>query len=320
MLSVLRSLWRSVAGPNRKGVRRPPGLPTLEVLEERCVPSITGTGALFELGKSSVGEIYFVDPYNDFGYKQYTLTLRYDDGGSSFNTFGAVVYGSDECSIADSHHFTKPGTHTVQVHVDATYYPPHKAPVPESFDSTASVLAYFPGAWPEVALDPGVKAKEDEVWHQTLQFTRENPGWVREEGFYIFLNTLSGRYEFGPVIKGHPHRPTDRHVDLDLELHPQPADQDGELYVVAFFHTHPPARDLPPHHVRPIGPSLTGGDQDWAKEHQLPGLLYEYAPNRIRFVREGGVFKVEMDVKAGTPLNAPAGILTFGPPQRPTPQ
>ncbi len=135
-----------------------------------------------------------------------------------------------------------------------------------------------------------VRARTGEVWDDILAET--NVDWRREKGLWIFLNTATKKYEFGPIING----PKVGHLTgADIAM-TSPHDIPGEklfdpmTYVVASFHGHTPT------FYRPVDRRVGASDKDKKADFAtgITGIVLDY------IAVSGGL------IPAGHPLGSPA--------------
>jgi hypothetical protein len=171
----------------------------------------------------------------------------------------------------------------------------------------------------DIVSNNDVKAKADNAWVQTKQATTQTSD--REEGFWVRLNTQTGKYEFTtPTITG-PSEPPG--VGTFIDLGGVPADSivspnplDTPIYTIANFHTHVALtyKACPPNGLtfRQVGPSSQQnghpGDIELNNQEGVPGLVYDY-------VGSGD----PPFIKCGDPLDGPATVYQSGPDRRLTP-
>ncbi len=128
----------------------------------------------------------------------------------------------------------------------------------------------FP-SYREIVSDPVVQSETDAAWARTESATTET--FRREEGFWIQLDTATGRYSTEGHVVDHEGVPPDRGASLTPG--PKPADVPGEeggTYTVAFFHTHTPTV----HRAvgRGVGPS--DADERFHTSQNVVGVVYDY--------------------------------------------
>jgi len=157
--------------------------------------------------------------------------------------------------------------------------------------------------------DPVVQIKTTAAWVDTINYTESSFGnQVREEGFYILLDTSTGQYAFSPTQYG-AEVSQDQRATLTLGAPPSDviaSNYQSAIYTVADFHTHPPITFS----SRPVGPS---NDLDIIGNfsEDLPGLVYDYANQPPAQPNSGGIY---------VPYFAPATIYLSGPDRRSTPR
>jgi hypothetical protein len=152
-----------------------------------------------------------------------------------------------------------------------------------------------------IVADANVQARTNAAWGNTL--AAATPAGRREEGFWIRLNTQTGRYEFTPTVLGPVVGPM---AGGSVVLGARPADlapgTPTAVYTVASFHTHTPTAFRPV--GRPVGPS--GADHTADTSDDVVGVVYDY-----REIAPGAG-----TIPAGHPLASPADLYHSGPDRR----
>ena len=186
------------------------------------------------------------------------------------------------------------------------------------FDSLfVNITVQFP-SYTQIIASSTVQNFAFAAWNDTLIYAQNNPGTPdakgaypnsrrREAGFWITLDTSTGRYQttlpqYGPAVGPD----VTAYIDLtekpkDKQPNPQLADGSA-VYLVASFHTHTPTTYRAK--GRGVGPSDT--DQKGDNSDNLVGVVYDY-------VGIGG------NAPAGFPLQSPARFYASGPERRSTP-
>ena len=169
----------------------------------------------------------------------------------------------------------------------------------------------FP-SFEDIAGDTAVQVAMDTAWTETKNAATPPPNpTVREQGFYIRLNTLTEKYEMTATETGDPFPPTgDTIIDLgpvplDIPLNPTPLD--SPIYTVANFHTHVPLTFVDPGFIGDVGPS------NFDKDHQgdMVGIVYDYIATHNS---SGGIFPPLTHIRGGHDIDNPAKLYGFGPP------
>jgi len=186
------------------------------------------------------------------------------------------------------------------------------------FDSTyVFVTVRFP-SYTQIIASPSVQDFAIEAWNNTLAYAQNNAGAPdatgaypnsqrREAGFWITLDTSTGRYQRTTTDYGPAVGPNDgAYVNLSGKPADQKADpqlSDGSaIYLVASFHTHTPSTYR--QKGRAVGPS--GTDQNIDNQDNVVGIVYDY-------IGVGG------NAPAGFPLRSLAQLYPSGPTRRSTP-
>jgi hypothetical protein len=147
-----------------------------------------------------------------------------------------------------------------------------------------SLLVQFPDA-DEIKADSSVKSATDAAWREMQSLVTKTT--VQEVGFWIKLDSCTGRYGFTPQPpkRGKPFAPTAKGIGVDLG--PRPPDDPPSppvtgcaMYYVASFHTHTAETFAPKTDLRVVGPS--DADNTVALDPQVlaPGLVYDYVPEK----------------------------------------
>jgi hypothetical protein len=165
----------------------------------------------------------------------------------------------------------------------------------------------------QISNHQAVQSIAQDAWALTLHLA--NPQTRREVGFWITLNTCSGRYGHTmPPRLGPEVGPRD---DATVNLGSQPADIPRNptladrcaTYPVATFHTHTPTTyRVPIGESRPVGPSRV--DRENASGRGLPGFVFDYAANPPGSMR----------IPFGYRKDEAAFVYRYGPVRRPTPR
>jgi len=87
----------------------------------------------------------------------------------------------------------------------------------------------------------------------------------------------------------------------DIPASPDPTGT--AVYVVGWFHTHTPTLNVT-FSGRPSGPSPSPGDEAWATDNNLPGLVYDYIGDFFGWIPQGH------------PINDPAKLYDIKKPER----
>jgi hypothetical protein len=187
-----------------------------------------------------------------------TTWYEFDHGGEPEYTEPARVAGKFAVrvkgSIGDSEHETEP---------------------------TEEIEVRFP-AYADIIGDSGASSKFNQLWTTTKNDATD--GQRREHGTWVLLNTDSEDYEFDDWPPG-GWTANDAWASItpspkpdDDPLDPTPLDK--PTYLVAAFHTHPPATyqtDSSGNQaglVQVVGPSTQ--DDIYHNHHKLPGIVYDY--------------------------------------------
>jgi hypothetical protein len=129
----------------------------------------------------------------------------------------------------------------------------------------------------EIVDDPEFEAFARAAWQDTLHFASDQG--VREEGFWVRLDTCRGRYSKTQTVEGDtfiPGPPPQEQPSVDLGR--RPADTAGALprgcgeYSVAIFHTHPGTTYS--EYGKGVGPSAD--DERAAARADVPALVYDF--------------------------------------------
>lgn len=158
----------------------------------------------------------------------------------------------------------------------------------------------FP-SYREIVGDTDVQTAITSAWSNTE--TAANATSRREEGFWIRLNTGTGKYEFTSTILGPSVGPT---AGGSVVLGSRPADTNAgtekAVYTVASFHTHTPTAFRPV--GRAVGPSEADHRVD--KSDDVVGVVYDYVESP----------KGSGNIPAGHPIGSPAQPYHSGPNRR----
>jgi hypothetical protein len=175
----------------------------------------------------------------------------------------------------------------------------------------------------DIMADANVVAAADNLWSQTKAVLAVSGGmnWY-ELGAYIYLDTATGDYSFGPTSTGPNNTlvngaPTGATVNVT-----GPADQVDHKaqtgkYRVSWFHTHPDdhrrANFL---NSRAVGPSPV--DLATSANSGLPGLVFDYDGQQMTIVGPvtGNLIASGVRIRGGWLLDAPAHLYSFGPTER----
>jgi hypothetical protein len=164
-----------------------------------------------------------------------------------------------------------------------------------------------------------LKFKLYPMWQSTLDFTTGKTTHIREEGCYITLDTATGEYGVTPIpsIKGQEkfayengsitNWPKSRPPDLFYDSSPTGT----AVYVVGWFHTHPPMTYAPPDHYREVGPSIPDRFFSLEPSTQVPGIVYDYVS-----VAFGNFLASDGKIPGGHPMNASTKLYPITPPLR----
>jgi hypothetical protein len=167
------------------------------------------------------------------------------------------------------------------------------------------VVVEFP-TYADIVGAAAVQTMTDAAWTSTKAAATATTR--REEGFFILLDTNSGKEQYdksatvlgpsvGPMATGSVNivKPADNPA--------APTPIQAAVYAVASFHTHTPTRFRPV--GRPVGPSAA--DQTADTTDDVPGVVYDYVGNAAGIA------------VAGLALNSPAQRYHSGPTKRSTP-
>lgn len=191
----------------------------------------------------------------------------------------------------------------------------------------------------EVLAGDGVKAKMDASWKSTKDYAKSgdaddgnNTHKVREEAFFISLDTATGKYVFGDLKMGGAVQldgtlATQNKAETQVGEPPKddpekPKFTDAPKYVEALFHTHTSMQWVQPNNrpngksfSRDLGPSAR--DKAYVEKFGVYGFVYDY--KKTNAVRE--LPRVPNDprpaptipvVVAGADTEADGSIYTFG--------
>jgi hypothetical protein len=181
---------------------------------------------------------------------------------------------------------------------------------------TESLEVQFP-SFKEITANRKVQAFTLAGWNDAL--SAAEPTSVQEVGFWISFDSCTGTYghtgdKFGP--RGDPRNPNNI---AEVGIAPKPPDDPPDppvtgcsTYIVASFHTHPPALYLPKGRVDDVGPS--DDDKTANTRYGVAGLVYDYKADPNCHSQSGAPC-----VPAGYKLGKPAEIYPSGPNRRQTP-
>jgi hypothetical protein len=254
------------------------------------------------------------------------LTLKHDRFANlrtKYDDYGTVPF--DDCRIEIKHE-----TNTVWTTLAETAdLLPWEATVAGIFDLRSVVTAnnepyespeiqitvQFPNR-AEILSDPDVTNRMWQAWTNTL--AAATPTHYREEGYFITLDTASNEYGITAYSVGSNYvngtiaawdtAPGER--PPDSISNPTPLDK--PIYVVGWFHTHPPRFYCST--GKYVGPSP--GDHAYSTNEfiNLPGFAYDYIATEYEDDNpEKGV------IPPRHPLESPATIYTIPPDRRPLP-
>ena len=179
--------------------------------------------------------------------------------------------------------------------------------------NTLNVTVQFPHR-SQIMLDPAVSNYMEQVWSSTKAYSIANPNYVREEGFYIGLDTEANEYIMVEKKEGDPVHINDVMNKIKTPSiswpGPRPADSianptplDKPIYTVGVFHTHTPQFYIRPSSFRGVGPSIDDMNFTLDPRRYVPGLVYDY-------IGTNGV------VYGEHPIHAPTKIYTTNPERR----
>lgn len=159
----------------------------------------------------------------------------------------------------------------------------------------------------DVVADDDVRLMVDASWLNTL--AAATPTSRREEGFWIRLDTATGRYTHTTLKLGRLVGPKD-YADIVLgrrpaDVPPRPRPTGTAVYTVASFHTHTPTAFRPV--GRPTGPSPADNAFDGVRN--VTGLVYDYIDTPF------GSFEIPKE----HPLESSAKVYQSGPISRSLP-
>jgi hypothetical protein len=171
--------------------------------------------------------------------------------------------------------------------------------------NTLSVDVTYPTV-DEIMDNTTVISQMESVWQDTKNFASVTS--VREEAFWIYLNTISMSYEFGETVLGYTNLNYCNEISqLAMPLYSEVQSSSplvGGKYAVAWFHTHTPKTYCADYYpLREVGAS----DTDKNSFPDFPGLLYDY---------QGEIYYGKRYVYPGHILNASAQVTPFGPYRR----
>jgi len=194
------------------------------------------------------------------------------------------------------------------------------------YGATHQVTVQFPELT-TIAADTKVVQAAQGLWNQTKTILTSSNGqnW-RELGAYIYLDTSTGTYSFGPTSTGPLNSlingiPTTATVSVV-----GPGDQvnttnKSGIYYVAWFHTHPQDHwRASPLFSRGVGPSTQ--DVNTSNTSGIPGLVFDYVGQQmtVKDPRTGKVINSGILVHTSVGVNANASLyqITGGPARRRT--
>jgi len=176
--------------------------------------------------------------------------------------------------------------------------------------ATQQLEVQFPG-YDAIVADAGVKSFTRAAWEDSLTLATPQ-GLVREEGFFIVLDTCNGRYSHTARKLGDEYVPAPPPAERPgVELGSRPADRPGVLplgcgtYAVAEFHTHPGTTYT--NLSKGVGPSSE--DDHNANVRDVPGLVYDYIEST----------PLSGEIPDHWPLHSPARLYHAGQNRRKTP-
>ena len=182
--------------------------------------------------------------------------------------------------------------------------------IPRRLVSGGRLEVGFP-TWSEIARNQAVQSFTQELWRITLNLA--TPVARQEVGFWIALDTCSGRYNHTTTILGPITKPDET---AEVTLGRRPSDIPNSLdpvkgcstYMVAAFHTHTPTTYRTPGNTRRVGPSAA--DEEFATSNKVPGGVFDYIESPAG----------SKSIPAGYPKESPAQFYLSGLRRRPTPQ
>jgi len=186
-------------------------------------------------------------------------------------------------------------------------------------EPTEEIEVRFPDADTILAGD-GVRARMDQAWANTKSAT--TPTSRREEGYYITLNTSAGNeaygvtsYTVGNQVANNAFAQLDGFGARPKDIPENPTPIHYSLYIVGWFHTHPPTKYQVANPGFPatqlVGPSgPPGGDHEFSSHASVncPGFVYDYVPT--------GTYLGWPSVPFGHPIEATGEIKKITPPER----
>jgi hypothetical protein len=163
----------------------------------------------------------------------------------------------------------------------------------------------FP-TWGQIVTEQAVRSFTLDAWLRTLRLT--TPTARHELGFWISLNTCSGKYAHTTTIIGPPNgdEVTIGRRPADIPSNP-PAVSGCATYMVASFHTHTPTTYRAPPGARGVGPSPD--DETVDRQDMVPGVVFDYIANPPG----------SESIPFGYPIHSGAQRYRSGLPRRPTP-
>lgn len=165
----------------------------------------------------------------------------------------------------------------------------------------------YPHADKDIANSPVVKAKMEEVWQATKNAMTTTHR--QEKGCWIYLNTLTGQYEFGDIDNGplvENNGKDGGHISPSVPKKVKQSESPLEhgYYRVAYFHTHTPWKNCPENSRRPVGPS--DKDREWGRDSKnAPLFVYDY---KGKYNSEEGTYLLWGNHE----LNDPAEVVYVG--------
>ena len=176
------------------------------------------------------------------------------------------------------------------------------------------VTVQFPN-WDQIKSDPDVSNKMHQVWLSTLAYSTTHTNSLREEGFFITLDTAQNKYVIHHRPPGNPVLVTDamNGASVSITLPNRPSDSirnpnplDKPDYAVGWFHTHASMEYVHHYWYRPVGPSESDIAFSTRRPPHLPGFVYDYTGFGGRIYGQPG-------------LGAATEVHNIPPERRPTP-
>jgi hypothetical protein len=236
---------------------------------------------------------------NDNSFSSYRIDIKNENSGG-WQTLSETKNFLWEATVADK--FELRGV----VVSNNTHYASPKIDVKVEFPEPEQIMN-----------DPLVFNAMAQARANTLAFTEANNLLIREEGFYIQLDTASNEYIICNQQTGNEvlvstltNVPRPR-ISVQLPK-PDPFDSifnptplDKPIYTVGIFHTHPPTYFWPSGYSGRAGPGTN--DVNAASNLKVPGFVYDYAnPDS------------DGRLRAGHPIHAESKVYII-PPRRPLP-